>query len=400
MVANHLDKINLLDKVGGAYYLTGLQDSIPSASNVEHYAQIVLDRANERSTIAVLHEASEGIYNGDLSADEAQGKVFDLSDNIDPKGFVNFGSFMPQTLDTLEIIAKDGIIPGIKTGHVDLDKKIGGFKPGDLVIIGARPSMGKTSFAMGIAKDMGSSGVPLAICSIESGGSELAMRYLLQARPDDDTTKIQEGIVTSTAVKYAKKEAEAIQAYPIWIDDSGLQTIDQIRARARRLKSQHDIQVLFVDYLQLMSGSKADSRRLEIGEYTRKLKLLAKDLHITVACLSQLSRAPELRNKNDRRPLMADLRESGDIEQDADIILFLYRPTYYGLETEMKGKWKDRDNTNLAEVIIAKQRNGPTGMVELNFFESKAMFTDREQYLSDDDRPESDKIATGDEVPF
>ena len=386
-VTNRLQEQGNLERVGGAFYITGLMEQLPSATGIEHYCQIVLDRANERATLAALHEASEGIYANEMTAEEAQGRVFELSDHLDPRGFSSFESYLPETIKRIETIAELGLIPGISTGHKDLDKIMGGVVPGHLVIIAGRPSMGKTAFALGIIKYMASQGHPGAIASIESTAVELLMRCLMQGRPNDDGSRPHEGIITKTALAAARREVEKFKEYPIWIDDSGLQHIDQIRARARRLKSQHGIEVLMVDYLQLLSGVKAENRRVEVGEYTKRLKWMAKDLNIVVLCLSQLSRAPEIRSKLEKRPIMADLRETGDIEQDADEILFLYRPEYYGIDVEIKGRFKDRDNKNLCEVRVAKHRDGPTDTIELTWLPHKVQFLDRAQYLTAEDMP-------------
>ena len=386
-VTNRLDEQGDLEKVGGAYHITGLIDNLPSAARAEHYCQVVLSRANERFTLAALHEAAEGIYAGEMTAEEAQGRVFELADNIDSKGFDSFGSFLPATMARIEMIAEKGMIPGVSTGHIDLDKKLGGLVPGHLVMVAGRPSMGKTAFALGIMKATASAGHPGAIASVESTAIELVTRCIMQARSNDDLSQPHAGIITKAALAAARKEVEILEDLPIWIDDSGLQHIDQIRARARRLKSQHGIEILMVDYLQLISGSKAENRRLEVREYTQKLKTMAKDLDITVLCLSQLSRAPELRSKLEKRPIMADLRETGDIEQDADEIMFLYRPEYYQIETELKGMFKGRDNKNLCEVRLAKHRDGPTGTIELTWLGHKVQFFDRAQFLKDEDMP-------------
>lgn len=406
-LTNYLSDAEILEKVGGAYYITGLVDALPSAANIERYCQIVDEKYNDRLTISVLREGLDGIFSGELNADDAQGMVFKLSDSIAPSGFEPFAEAIPESLSGLEHIYKHGKYPGLSCGFTDIDNYIGGLCPGDLIILAGRPSMGKTSLGLSFIKHAGRNNHPSAVISIESSRDELLMRWLLQARSNDDMSNIQKGYLTKSALESARFEADRISKYPVWIDDSGLQEIDKIRAKARRLKALHGIEILMVDYLQLVSGSRAENRQLEIGEYTRKLKILAKDLSITVLCLSQLSRGPETRAKNDRRPVMADLRESGNIEQDADKILFLYRPEVYGITQELSGPWKDRDNINLCEVIIAKDRNGPTGMAELTFLKHKAEFLEREQYHKDSDIDfpprqswEDDLGPPDDDVPF
>ena len=381
-VTNRLDQQNMLDKIGGAFYLTGLAERVPSAANVGQYCKIVVARANERLTISACQRAVDEIYGREISAEEAHASIMVVMDKIDPGGdYRSMADIVPGAQATIESVYETRKIPGISTGHVDLDKNSGGFVLGDLVIVAGRPSMGKTALGMGILRNMASKGHPGANASIESGAQELAMRYLLQSRANDDKTDYTGGYVTKEAMEAIRRESKILAQLPIYIDDSGAQTLQQIRSRASRMKSKHNIEILMIDYLQLISGSKKDSRVQEIGEYSRGLKKIARELNIVVLAISQLSRKPE--GRADHRPVMSDLRDSGDIEQDADKIIMVHRPEAYKIKVEPKGPNKGRDNTNLAEVNVVKNRNGPTGDVTMTFIKKKAQFYDREQFRSD-----------------
>jgi len=383
-VTNCLDRQNMLEKIGGAFYLTGLAERVPSAANVRAYCRIVVARANERLTISACQRAVEEIYTREISAEEAHATIMATMDKIDPGGdYQSMADIVPEAQAVIESVYKDGRIPGISTGFVDLDKYTGGLQPGDLVILAGRPSMGKTALGMSILKNMASKGHPGANASIESGAQELAIRYLLQSRGNDDKSDYTGGYITKAAMGAIRQEAKILRDLPIYIDDSGAQTLQQIRSRTSRMKSRHDIEILMVDYLQLMSGSKKDSRVQEVGEYSRGLKKIARELDIIVLALSQLNRRPE--GRADHRPVMSDLRETGDIEQDADKIIMVYRPEVYKIMVEPKGVNQGRDNTNLAEINLVKHRNGPTGEVTMTFIKKKAQFYDREQFRPDSD---------------
>lgn len=385
---NRLTEQNMLEKVGGAYYLTGLAERVPSAENVGQYCEIVIARANERLTISACQNAIDNIFTRDITAEEAHAAIMATMDRIDVGGeYRPLSDIVPEAQAVIEIVYKKGRIPGISTGFIDIDKYTGGFAPGDLIVLAGRPSMGKTALGMGILKNMARKGHPGANASIESGGQELTVRYLLQGRGNDDQSDYTGGYITPAAMGAIRQEAKILKDLPLYIDDSGGQTLQQIRSRASRMKSRHDIEILMVDYLQLMSGSKQENRTQEIGEYSRGLKRIARELDIIVLAISQLNRKPE--SRADHRPRMADLRESGDIEQDADKIIFIYRPEVYKIRVEPKGINKGRDNTNLAEIIIAKHRNGPTGDVTMTFIKNKAQFFDREQFMRDEDRPDN-----------
>ncbi len=382
-----LDKKGLLEKIGGAFYLTGLAERVPSAANVRQYCKIVIAHANERLTLSACHTAIEGIHAKELTAEEAHAAIMATMDGIDTgDGYQSFEDIVPLAQASIESVHKDGHIPGISTGFIDLDKYTGGFKPQDLVIIAGRPSMGKTALGLGILKNMARKGHPGANASIESSGQEFMIRLLLQGRANDDKSKYVEGYLTPNAMSTIRSEAKMLRNLPIYIDDSGGQTLQQIHSRASRMKARHEIEILMVDYLQLIIGSKKESRVQEVGEYSRGLKRIARELDIIVLALSQLSRKPE--NRVDHRPRLSDLRETGDIEQDADKVILIYRPEANKVFVEAKGPYKGRDNINLAEIDVAKNRNGPTGVLTLTFLKQKAQFYDREQYIHDPDPSE------------
>jgi len=367
-----------LDQVGGAYYITGLGTSLPSAVLIEAHCDIVLEKSKERQIIVACNEVITALYTGDMDADSAQALMLASSDNMDLAGYRNFAEDVDESLDLIKQVHEHGNIRGYSTGFIDLDYMVGGLVPGNLFILAGRPSMGKTALALGMTRHLGLNGRVCAWASLESAGTELATRLLLQARNMDDESEYHRGTVTDRALKAAGIEAERLRKMKIYVDDTGGQALRQIRARARRIKARDSLDVLFVDYLQLMSGSKHESRTQEIGEYSRGLKLLARELDIPVVALSQLNRSPEKRGSH--RPMMADLRDSGDIEQDADVIAFIYRPIEYNITTEMKDPFKGRMNEGVAEIIIAKHRNGPTGTVEMTFIKKKAQFFDRSQW--------------------
>lgn len=367
-----------LDKVGGAYYITDLGTLLPTVALIEAHCDIVLEKSKERQIIGACNEVIAALYEGDMDADSAQALMLASSDSMDLAGYRNFFEDVDESLDLMKQVHEHGNIRGYSTGFIDLDYMVGGLVPGDLFILAGRPSMGKTALALGMTRHLGLNGRVCAWASLESAGTELATRLLLQARNMDDESEYHRGIVTDHALSAAGREADKLRKMKIYIDDTGGQALRQIRARARRIKARDSLDVLFVDYLQLMSGSKHENRTQEIGEYSRGLKLLGRELDISVVALSQLNRAPERRGSH--RPMMADLRDSGDIEQDADVIAFIYRPIEYNIATEMKDPFKGRMNDGVAEVIIAKHRNGPTGTVEMTFIKKKAQFFDRAQW--------------------
>ncbi len=369
-VAEALEIAGELDKVGGLSYLGSLAQNVPSAANVRRYGEIVRERSIMRKLVAVGTDIASSAYNptGRDAAqllDEAEGKVFEIAEagSRGKQGFITMPPLLTQVVERIETLyGRDdqNDVTGIATGFTDLDRMTSGLQPGDLVIVAGRPSMGKTAFSINIAENVAlDSKLPVAIFSMEMGASQLAMRMLGSVgklnQHDLRTGRLQDddwGRLTHALGK--------LNDAPIHIDESAALTALEVRARARRLHRQNSgLGLIVVDYIQLMSsnmGKASENRATEISEISRSLKSLAKELHVPVVALSQLNRS--LEQRPNKRPVMSDLRESGAIEQDADLILFIYRDEVYNSDSADKGK---------AEIIIGKQRNGPIGKVELAF---------------------------------
>jgi replicative DNA helicase len=376
-VSEVLDKNAELADVGGLSYLATLAQNTPSAANIRRYAEIVRERSIMRQLAVVGAEIAESAYTpqGRDAAqllDEAEGKVFQIAESTakSKQGFLEMPGLLKEVVERIDMLySRDNPdeVTGIPTGFIDLDAKTSGLQPGDLVIVAGRPSMGKTAFSMNIAEHVAvEAHLPVAVFSMEMGGAQLVMRMLGSVgRLDQHVLRTGKlGDEDWQKLTYAiGKLSEA----PMYIDETPALTALELRARARRLARQHGgkLGLIVIDYLQLMSGSgRGDNRTAELGEISRGLKGLAKELQVPVIALSQLSRAVEQRPN--KRPMMSDLRESGAIEQDADIIIFMYREEYYSPENaEVKG---------MAEAIIGKHRNGPTGAVRLAFVGKHAKF--------------------------
>jgi replicative DNA helicase len=358
-----------LEGIGGASYLTSLADAIPSAVNIEVYARIVREKAILRRLITITTEIASKSYqfSGEVEdiLDLAERSIFEITaakitPHIYPLSEVIKDSF--QTIEAL--YERKERISGVPTGFTKLDQMTSGFQPSDLIIIAGRPSMGKTAFALDIARNAATlAEIPAVIFSLEMSRQQLAIRMLCsEARVD--SYKLRSGFIGERDWPRLTNAAGLLSEAPIYIDDSPALTVLQMRAKARRLKSEKGLGLAVVDYLQLMSGrGGSDRREQEISEISRSLKALAKELNIPVVALSQLNRKVE--DRTDRRPFMADLRESGAIEQDADVILFIYRDEMYDEHSKQKGT---------AEVIIGKQRNGPIGKITLAFIDQYTRF--------------------------
>ena len=363
-LSEELRKSGDLESAGGIVFLTELVDSVPSAANIEHYAKIVLDKHILRQLISASSNIARECYRAETDAgsilDEAEQKIFRVSESRISQGFAHIKDILKERFEEIQRVHESReSITGLSTGFIDLDKFTAGFHPSDLVIIAGRPSMGKTSFALNIAQHVGlDEKKPVAIFSLEMS-KELLVQRLLCSEAQVDAQKVRRGFTSAKDIERLTSAAGLLSESPIFIDDTPAITTLDIRARARRLKVERDISMIVVDYLQLARTSeRAENRQQEISSISRTMKALAKELSVPVVALSQLSRAVEARG-GDKRPLLSDLRESGAIEQDADLVLFLYRPEFYDPgDPEKEGK---------AELIIGKQRNGPTGTVNLMF---------------------------------
>jgi replicative DNA helicase len=368
-VAESLERAGKLAEIGGQAYLGSLAANTPSAANIRRYAEIVRERAIMRSLAAVGTEIAEAAFTpmGKTAAqmlDEAEGRVFEIAEagSRGKQGFLPIDDLVAKVvtrMDELYHSENPSDITGIPTGYADLDARTSGLQPADLIIVAGRPSMGKTAFALNIAEYVAIDfGLPVAVFSMEMSGEQVAMR-MLGSLARVSQHKIRTGRVEEDDWSRVTKGLEKLQNANIFVDDSGALNPLELRARARRLYRQcGKLGLVVVDYLQLMSASRADSenRATELSEISRSLKALAKELNVPIVALSQLNRSVE--SRTDRRPMMSDLRESGAIEQDADLILFIYRDEVYHSESPDKG---------LAEIIIGKQRNGPIGTTKLTF---------------------------------
>ncbi len=374
----------LLEAVGGATYLNTLVDLMPSAANVAYYAKIVKEKSLVRTIINVATEIIEKGFNTetdiDTYIDEAEKLIFQVSENKLKPTYLPVKDFVMDNIKTIErLYEKKQTVTGVPTGFIDLDRLTSGLQPSDLIIVAGRPSMGKTSFSMNIAQHVSmlrENPIPVGIFSMEMSKEQLVTR-LLSSESEIEHSKLRTGTFSRDEWPKLVRAAGKLSEAHMFIDDSPALSVLELRARARRLKKEHDVGLLVVDYLQLMRGRSGggDRREQEISEISRFLKALAKEINIPVIAISQLNRAPETREKENKRPRLADLRESGAIEQDADVILFIYRDEVYN---------KDRDdNKGVAEVIIGKQRNGPTDTVKLSFIDKCATF--RNGYYQDDE---------------
>lgn len=363
-LTNILRDKNQLEEIGGAAYLARIVDTVPSAINVQHYARIVRDKSSLRRLIAKANDITQHCYEdgGDLDEvlDFAESAVFEISEDKHQAAFHPISKIIESNIDALEERqGKKALVTGVATGFTQLDHKTSGFQGSDLIILAARPSMGKTALALNIARNAAiDENVPVAIFSLEMSKESLSER-LLCAEARVDSQRLRGGFLNPEDWNHITEAAGALSEAPIYIDDSPDISATSIRTKSRRLKMDKDLGLVIIDYLQLMKGRSSTERRdLEISEISRALKLLAKELNVPVIALSQLNR--KLEERSDKRPQLSDLRESGALEQDADVVAFIYRDEVYNKE-------ENNPNKGTAEVIIAKQRNGPTGIIPLTF---------------------------------
>ena len=369
-VADALRRVNLLDACGGEAALVGLQVRTPATSRAEAYAHIVEEHSLLRRLIGVGSDIAEIGYSlpDDVTRaiDDAETMVFNVAQRRVTDSIVALRDLLFEVQDTLTLRADTGdAVTGVPTGFTDLDANLAGLQPANLIIVGARPGAGKTAFALGLAAHAAvHANVPVAFFSLEMDKLEIASR-LVSADARVDSSRMRSGRLHDSDWHKIAASIGNLDAAPLYIDDNPMCTVMDIRAKARRLKSrERGLGLVIVDYLQLMSGRNgAETRQVEVSEISRGLKILARELKIPVVALSQLSRNLELRT--DKRPMLADLRESGSLEQDADVVMFLHRPEMYEPESTERG---------IAEVIVAKHRNGPTGLIKLAFLEQYTRF--------------------------
>jgi len=374
-LANELNRRGELEASGGKEYIGELIDAVPTAANVEYHARIVKEKALMRRLIetstTIISEAFQGRATAEELLDDAEQKIFQVSQQRGLQGFTRVKELMWPTMERIEALQRGGkTITGVASGFTDLDELTSGFQPADLVIVAARPSMGKTALVLNIAQYAAiEKNVPVAVFSLEMSKESLVQR-MLTAEGRVDAQKMRKGLLRDEDYSRLARAAGILSGAPIWIDDSAAITLLEIRSKARRLKADQDIGMVVVDYLQLIQGpSSSESRQQEISQISRSLKALAKELAVPVIALSQLSRAPEQR-AGDHRPQLSDLRESGAIEQDADLVMFIYRQEVYDGPADKDGNSLD----GRAEVIIGKQRNGPIGLLNLFFHKAYTRF--------------------------
>lgn len=366
---SHIDTITLkeqltlrgtLDKVGNIAYLANLIDNVPTTSNIESYVKIVEEKSTIRQLIKAANDILKMGYSQteevDAIIEQTEKRIFDVLQNRNSKGYASIKEILITTFDMIEKMYQNkNKVSGIESGFIDLDSKISGLNPSELIIVAARPAMGKSAFVLNIADYVAAhTKTPVMVFSLEMSKEQMVNRILC-SESEIDSMKLRNADLSSEDWLKLGKASGKLAEIPLYIDDSPGLTSSELRAKCRKAKLEKNIGLIIIDYLQLMeSKSKSPSRQQEISEISRSLKILAKELSVPVIALSQLSRATE--SRTDHRPMLSDLRESGAIEQDADIVLFLHREDYYNQETEKK---------NVAEVIISKNRNGATGTVEL-----------------------------------
>lgn len=366
-----LDREGGVEKSGGAAYLAALVDSVPDVGNVEHYARIV----KEKSTLRRLIQAGQRMVRQGLAQEQdaeallgtATGEIFDIAEDSVRGGFTPIGTIVKHNLEVIEDARnRQGMLSGLPTGFMELDRMTSGLQPTDLILLAARPSVGKTSFALNVAQHVAfREGRSVGFFSLEMSKEQIGFRVLC-SEADVDAKKVRDGYASREATVRLVTAQTKIAGANFYLDDGATLSVPEMRAKAQRLKREKGLDLIVVDYLQLMMGhGRFDNRTQEVSQISRGLKLLAKELRVPIVALSQLSRQPEQRKGEMRKPQLADLRDSGSLEQDADVVVFLYREELYDRDTERKG---------IADVIIAKQRNGPTGDFPLVFLADHMTF--------------------------
>ncbi len=361
-VCDDLEKQKLLEKIGGAAYLASMADMTPTAAHIRHYASIVREKALLRNMIRaatdIVGKSYGYISNVEEYLDEAEQLIFEVARSRESKGFASLEDVLSETVQKLEkLYNRKGEVTGLPSGFADVDNLTSGFQNADLIIIAARPSMGKTTLGLNIAQHIAlEAHKPVAFFSMEMSKDQLAQR-LLCSFVEIDSHRLRRGYLSTEDWPRVTQALAPLSRAPLYIDDTAAISVMEMRAKARRLKMEKGLSAIFVDYLQLMRGhEKAENRQQEISSISRSLKALAKEMDCPVITLSQLSRAVEQRTN--KRPILSDLLESGGIEANADLVIFIYRDDYYNEDSEKK---------NITEIIISKQRNGPTGKIELLF---------------------------------
>jgi replicative DNA helicase len=366
-----LERSGEVEEVGGPAYIASLVDGVPRATNVEYYAKIVKEKSTLRSLIfsanKILSNAYEADQEADLILDEAESAIFAVAEDRIKSGFVAMRELVKDSFPKIELLFEHkSLITGVSTGYAEIDRMTRGFQRGDLIIVAARPSMGKTSLVLNIAQHVAGAGAVAGFFSLEMSKEQLFMR-MLASEAKIDNYRLMSGQIGQKEYGQITHALETLSDARLYIDDTAGIGVLEMRAKARRLQSEHGLDMLAIDYIQLMTGrGRFENRTLELASISRSLKGLAKELNVPVVVLSQLSRAPEARS--DKRPQLSDLRESGALEQDADVVILIFREEMYKQGNE------PAESDGIAELIVAKQRNGPTGVVKLAFLRQQTRF--------------------------
>jgi replicative DNA helicase len=377
-ITEALKKKGQLDNAGGAYYLAEIANIVPSSANVEYHINIVKEKAIARKLINVCNDVINSSFeqekDSDQLLDDAEKAIFEISEKRIKRGFESINPLLHSTFERIEELyhtSRTGVT-GIASGFKKLDEFTAGFQRSDLIVLAGRPSMGKTAFALNLARNAAvDQNIPVGFFSLEMSSEALVLR-LLCTEAMVNQTNVRRGKLSADELKRLSQHVGVLGDAPIFIDDSPSMNVLQLRSKARRLAAEKNIRMLVVDYLQLMESPKEENRQQEITKISRSLQALSKELDIPVIALSQLSRAVETRDKS-RKPQLSDLRESGAIEQDADVVLFVYRPEYYNIKEFEDTK---EPTYNKCEIIIGKQRNGPVGDIKLTFLKEFGKFSD------------------------
>jgi replicative DNA helicase len=386
-ITEEMRKNGDLEGAGGVAYLENLLSSVATSAGIEYHAKIVLEKSTLRRLIEASTQIVSDAYNGQIEVadliDRAERRIFEISGSKLRQGFIAMQDIVKDSFELVEqLYQQKRYVTGLESGFKDLDTMTAGFHAGDFIVVAGRPSMGKTSFALNIAQHAAiKHKIPVAVFSLEMTKEQLMLRVLCsEARVKAHS--VRTGFVGKSEWGKLTRAAGTLHDAPIYIDDSPDLNVLEMRAKARRLKSEVDLGLVVVDYLQLIRGhQRAENRQQEISHISRSLKALAKELHIPVMALSQLSRAVEQRERKEKRPILSDLRESGAIEQDADVVIFIYRPFVYKVAGEGAAETLESpesvEDRRKAEIIVGKQRNGPTGKVDLVFFDEYTRFEDK-----------------------
>jgi len=374
-LGNQLEKNKQLESVGGYHYLTGLTNGAPSAHSVDNYAKIVKEKEILRRIISVAVNITDEAYDSKEDAnnilDKAEQILFDISKDVQKGRFMEIEPILHEVLDSWGN-RKSGVLTGVPSGFYDLDNLLTGFQDSDFIVLAGRPSMGKTALALNFSRNAAiDHNVKIGFFSLEMSSKQLVER-LITSESKIDSHLVRTGKLPKHEWKKLSNSANSLSETSLFIDDTADLNIMELRAKARQLKAEKDIDIIFIDYIQLLNAPNHESRQQEISYISRSLKALAKELNIPVVALSQLSRAVE--SRTDHRPIMSDLRESGAIEQDADVVLFVYRKYVYS---------KNEEDEGLGEIIVSKHRNGPTGLVKVTFVDKYARFMNMDYSSSD-----------------